>query len=74
MINASFAQDCPACSRKLHVRVAYLGRRVTCQHCQAEFIAAESSSHLMQPAFLRDSLVQRADDLLRRLEIQAEYA
>jgi DNA-directed RNA polymerase subunit M/transcription elongation factor TFIIS len=73
MITTYFAQDCPACSRKLHVRVAYLGRRVSCQHCQAEFVASETSSSTPSGTW-RESLVHRADELLRRLELQAEFA
>jgi hypothetical protein len=73
MITTNFAQDCPACSRKLHVRVAYLGRRVTCQHCQAEFVASETSSST-PPGPWGESLLQRADELLRHLELQAEFA
>jgi hypothetical protein len=74
MINTSFAQDCPACSRKLRVRLAYLGRQVACQHCKAEFIAAETASRSSPQADWRDSLLQRADELLRRVELLSEFA
>ncbi|HRX77952.1 MAG TPA: hypothetical protein P5307_02775 [Pirellulaceae bacterium] len=74
MMTTNFSQDCPACSRKLYVRLAYLGRRVACQHCQAEFVASEASSSNAPATLWRESLVQRADDLLRRLDLQAEFA
>ncbi len=74
MINTSFSQDCPACSRKLRVRGAFLERRVICQHCKAEFIASEDSSDCVPRDAWCDSLLQRADDLLRRVELHAEFA
>ena len=39
-----FVQSCPTCGRKLEIRVDLLGRAVACQHCQAEFVAADPSS------------------------------
>lgn len=74
MITTNFAQDCPTCSRKLYVRLAHLGRQVACQHCHAEFVAAESSARRNPIDPWRDSLLQRADELLRRVELQAEFA
>lgn len=74
MINTNFAQDCPACSRKLHVRLAYLGRQVICQHCKADFVASQSPPRCTPPEPWRESLLQRADELLRRVELQAEFA
>jgi ribosomal protein L37AE/L43A len=32
-----FVRDCPACGRKLQVRVNLLGRDVECSHCGAVF-------------------------------------
>ncbi|MGY8768001.1 MAG: hypothetical protein ACKVH8_06135 [Pirellulales bacterium] len=38
-----FIQQCPTCGRRLQVKLAYLGKKVACQHCQAPFIAQDSS-------------------------------
>ena len=35
-----YLQRCPICGRQLQVRVEYLGRKLSCQHCQGSFLAA----------------------------------
>lgn len=59
-----YAQECPTCGRTLQVRVAYLGRQVVCQHCQAHFKAVDPASALEDPADVGSTLLQRADQLL----------
>lgn len=71
MINASFAQACPACNRTLRVRRAYLEHRVICQHCKAEFVAVDESQQNMSQESWQDSLLQRADNLLRQVALHA---
>ena len=34
-----FVKTCPTCSRKLQVRVEYLGREMVCNHCGGDFVA-----------------------------------
>lgn len=57
-----FVQECPTCGRCLHVRVEYLGKRVTCQHCRGRFLASD----VQGTPSLSDSslLLRRADELL----------
>jgi ribosomal protein L37AE/L43A len=35
-----FNQSCPTCGRRVQVRASLLGSSVSCQHCNAEFIAS----------------------------------
>jgi DNA-directed RNA polymerase subunit RPC12/RpoP len=39
-----FLQRCPTCGRQLQVRVEYLGRKLSCEHCQGSFVAAFESA------------------------------
>ena len=59
-----YVQECPTCGRRLQIRVVYLGKRVVCQHCLAEFDACDPSSK--QPATSDSSrdLLLRAEELL----------
>ncbi len=59
-----YVQECPTCGRSLHIRVAYLGRRVMCQHCNGEFEACDPASAAYPPFDSGLALLQRADDLL----------
>ena len=62
-----FVQPCPTCGRRLEVNVELLGRAVACQHCQAEFVAADPSSSV---SVLDDdaALLSRVDQMLRRAD------
>ncbi|HXT59557.1 MAG TPA: hypothetical protein VN699_13030 [Pirellulales bacterium] len=61
---AFFIQECPTCGRSLHIRVEHLGKRVICQHCRGQLLAADAS--MQRPASVNPgfSLVARADELL----------
>ena len=59
-----FIQACPTCGRKLRVRVAYLGKNVVCQHCQAEFEACDPDSGIHSPDSSGVALLDRANELL----------
>ena len=63
-----FVQQCPTCGRKLQVRLEYLGRRVSCQHCHAEFKACDPSAVDCDPADSSSSLLARADELIAAAE------
>lgn len=41
---AYFIRNCPTCGRSLEIRVEYLGKRLKCRHCSAEFLAADNSA------------------------------
>jgi hypothetical protein len=63
-----YTQECPTCGRSLRVRVAYLGRQVACQHCNARFAAIDPASTLDDPADSGSSLLERADQLLETID------
>lgn len=60
-----FVQECPTCGRQLEIRVGYLGRKLTCQHCQGQFVASDPASPSLGCAEHADTLLRRADDLLK---------
>ena len=53
-----FVQECPTCGRRLQVRVEYLGRLVTCKHCNGEFQASD-------PALYGPKMADSSELLLR---------
>lgn len=63
-----FVQECPTCGRALQIRVEYLGRALTCQHCRGKLEARDPENELPQ---VNDSLalLQRADELLSQSKI-----
>jgi len=74
-----FIQECPTCGRRLQIRVEYLGKRVTCQHCRGQFEAIDPASVRGDPAGQGNALLRRADELLesaaqRRLQPRSPNA
>ncbi len=59
-----FVQECPTCGRRLQVRVIYLGKRVACHHCCAQFAACDPQSPDYPPLDSSLALLARADQLL----------
>lgn len=60
-----FVQRCPTCGRQLQVRIEYLGRKLSCEHCQGMFVAA------MEDHPPDDSAIsKRADELIAGFEQQ----
>ena len=65
MSNATyFVQECPTCGRNLQVRVAYLGKKVVCQHCQGQFEACDPTNRRCDCPEYGSTLLRRADELL----------
>lgn len=62
-----FVQQCPTCGRRLNIRVAYLGRTVMCQHCRGQFTALDPASHRSAEAGSAESIMLRAEELLRHV-------
>jgi hypothetical protein len=62
-----FLQGCPACGRRLQIRVEYLGKTVVCQHCRRQFTAADPNGRRVGNEFLSDPLIRRADELLEHM-------
>lgn len=71
-----YVQPCPTCGRNQQVRVAYLGKAITCQHCHADFVAQQpAEKHAETPASESGlALLDRADQLLLRLATKAAEA
>ena len=44
MPRAHFFQECPTCGRHVRIKAEYLGRRMSCLHCEGEFVATDSES------------------------------
>ncbi len=70
-----FIQECPTCGRRLQIRVEYLGRKLVCQHCQGQMIAADPTNLRWDCAESNNVLLHRADELLetvthRKSELQ----
>ena len=62
-----FIQDCPTCGRTLRIRVEYMGRQLTCQHCRGKLTAkAEEDAANVSDSL---ALLQRADALLNQTRI-----
>ena len=61
-----FVQECPTCSRRLQVRLEYLGRTVTCEHCNGRFEATDPA--MGQSISDSAELLLRADELLASVE------
>ena len=59
-----FDQECPICGRRLQIRIAYLGRKVVCQHCHGEFEACDPASNIYPPSDSGIGLLKRAGELL----------
>ena len=59
-----FVQACPTCGRKLQVRVTYLGKRIACQHCSAQFAACDPQSPESATSDSSVTLLARVDQLL----------
>ncbi len=67
---AFFVQECPTCGRRLQIRVVYLGRKLVCQHCQGQMIAADSTNLRCDCAESSNVLLHRADELLETVAHQ----
>jgi hypothetical protein len=71
MSNATyFIQECPTCGRQLQIRVEHLGRRLICQHCQGQLLAADPSNSRIDRTEMGNALLQRANELLKKVASQ----
>jgi len=66
-----YIQECPTCGRTLQVRVEYLGKKVSCQHCAASFCAIDPSSDELDPSVSGLSLLARAEELIESASASA---
>ncbi len=71
MLNSTyFFQQCPTCGRNLQIRVAYLGKKLVCQHCQGQFQACDPANQRCVCAEHDSGLLHRADELLESVAQQ----
>ena len=59
-----FIQECPTCGRRLQVRVIYMGKRIACRHCSAQFAACDPQSPESPTSHSSVTLLSRVDQLL----------
>jgi hypothetical protein len=69
-----YVQECPTCGRSLQIRVAYLGKRVVCQHCNGQFEACDPASGSAPPGDSGLALLKRAEELLETLRMRKSMA
>ena len=64
-----FVKECPTCSRKLQVRVEYLGRQMVCNHCGGDFFAGETQS-VFTPTEgdCSDAILLRVEELIDKAD------
>ncbi|MGC4005373.1 MAG: hypothetical protein QM811_20540 [Pirellulales bacterium] len=67
-----FYQECPTCGRALRVRINYLGKAVVCDHCRGTFTAVDPMLRRELPTPNPLSSLERADELLAKLERRDE--
>jgi hypothetical protein len=56
-----FFQDCPTCGRHVRIKAEYLGKRMSCLHCEGEFTATDHESRF-------DAVETRASSVLQAME------
>ncbi|MDZ4659182.1 MAG: hypothetical protein SH868_16545 [Bythopirellula sp.] len=66
---AYFIRSCPTCGRSLEVRVEYLGKMVSCQHCSAQFDTSDPPYYSDGASESSLSLLARADELIESVRI-----
>ena len=66
---AYFIRSCPTCGRSLEVRVEYLGKMVSCQHCSAKFDTSDPPYYSDGASESSLTLLARADELIESVKI-----
>ena len=65
-----FYRECLTCGRTLQVRVEYLGRTVTCPHCQGSCIATDPNGVDFPVGESGVDLIDQANALLDSVELR----
>jgi ribosomal protein L37AE/L43A len=60
-----FTQPCPTCGRHMRIAVELLGRKVECQHCEAQFVGG-AEDDCLGTSSLERPLMERVEEILRR--------
>lgn len=68
--SSHFVKTCPTCGRTLQIQVCYMGREVTCGHCQGRFLAFHDdlASGAVQDLVQPTDVMARANELLNSLD------
>jgi hypothetical protein len=66
--DARLVQRCPACNERLHIRMAYVNKRVACRHCRHEFLVRDPSSSQFSISDSGLALLQRIDEMLEQAQ------
>lgn len=66
---AYFIRSCPTCGRSLEVRVEYLGKRVSCKHCSAQFDTSDPPYYSDGASESSLNLLARAEELIESVRI-----
>src|SRR6188768_938375 len=61
--SAYFFQDCPTCGRHVRIKAEYLGKRMSCLHCEGEFTATDRDSRFHVPENRSGGLLQAVETL-----------
>jgi hypothetical protein len=61
-------QPCPSCKKRLHIRIAYIGKTVACKHCRQQFTVRDpaSSQYVLSDSGL--ALLNRVDEMLEQAQ------
>ncbi|MBC7851956.1 MAG: hypothetical protein IAF94_00825 [Pirellulaceae bacterium] len=68
MPTAHFFQKCPTCGRHVGIKAEYLGRRMSCLHCQGEFTAHDAESRFDAAPSRASGLKRAVNSLLSMVE------
>jgi hypothetical protein len=71
-VTTCFQQPCPACGRRLLIRVEHLGQQVSCSHCRCAFVARDISQDRGYETEQRSCSLERAERLLAALDSSNE--
>lgn len=66
--DARIVQRCPACNERLHIRMAYVNKRVACRHCRHQFTVRDPSSSQFCISDSGLALLQRIDEVLEQAQ------
>ena len=66
---AYFIRSCPTCGRSLEVRVEYLGKRVSCKHCSAQFDTSDPPYYSDGASESSLNLLARAEELIESVRV-----
>ena len=71
MSQGTFVQECPTCGRRLHIRVEYLGRKVSCQHCRGQLMACDPAGAALSPGHSAEACSAAPTNSSARLACEA---